>query len=715
MKFLSSFAVAACIWGGAASCYSQSTFAFNRNPLVQEQDAAATSARFNQIAAKLKDPKVDGVAPLTEALRLCGFAIWTEGRQKIADPLDGANLNLAITDAEIRGYLALYRRGDRVPLANLADMFTPIYKELGGTKGMLEHFATIHLHGLYSPEVESRNVAYFLSVMARTHDDLTDSPLSPEAHLDPIQALIFTRIVSEELRLAMRKVASPSILMANTRPRPLQEAPGWAGDAFAGGVTGLIGEVLENAGGVAKTVGSFVGNANALMSISKFIMTYNFLKGTVTVEAPGQPLIRTKDKSAGEKRTVVAKFSIDGTGATDWLNAHRAAFNAVGFDPDVPKSAPLAGVEVEWDVKQDNKSTTRQLIRAVDGSGILNKQKTNDAGESRVTFEGMPQPKVIEPRTAMPVDKRVPIRISPQVKGVEMKQDLVDAVTGAIGLRGGPAGLVTPIMEMLYRAKWECPIPFVLEVRDWVDGELIGQFSAEINGSGSHRWTEGYASRHISRKLEFTDFGMKALGGVEVPDIDPALLKHLPPEQRKQVEQGLKEAKEASMQRTYISERPGGLRYTVNDTAFLDVDTSDCEESHDRWQSTTRVNIFEEGPSANMGDFEFTINADLNKMVAEVIVKGGGKGSFVRMALSKDTKPANTTSTVQPFSGINIKAPHSSGRFILPLKETPLRDQQGSNYHGAITVPFTFGPEDKYTGSIIMAYSITRKNVPKPK
>ncbi len=715
MKFLSSFAVAACICGGAASSYSQSTFALNRNPLLRQQDVAATSARLSQIADQLKDPKVDGVAPLTEALRLCGFAIWTEGRKKIFDPLDNANLNLAITDAEIRGYLKLYRRGDRVLLANLADMFTPIYKELGGTKGMQEQFASLYLHGRYSGTAETRTVAYFLAVLAHGHDEPLDSPISAEAHLDPIQALIFTRIVSEELRFAIRKSGTPSILMANARPRPIQEAPGWAGDAFAGGVTGLIGELLEKAGGTAKTVGSAVGGVNALASIAKFIMTYQFLKGTVTVEAPGQPLIRTKNTSPGEKRTVVAKFFIDGTGATDWINEHRQAFNAVGFDPDVPKTAPLAGVEVEWDLKQDTKSSKKQLIREIPGQGPLHKQKTNDAGESRVTFEGAPQPRVINPRTAMPVDKEVWIRISPQVKAVEMKQDLVDAVTGAIGLSGGPAGLVTPIMEMLYRAKWECPIPFKMEVRDWVDGEVIGQFSAEINGQGSDKWDYGYTSQHISRKIEFTDFGMQSMGGIEVPELDPQMLKLLPPLQRKQMEEGLKEAREAAKFKTFISETPGGFRYTVNDSTFMDADTSDCEVSHHRSQSSTRVNISEEGESANMGDFKFIVEADLNKMIAKVTVQGGGKGRYVRIALSKDVKPANNDTVVQPFSGLTIKEPHSSSRFELPLKETPLRDQLGSNYHGAVTIPFTFGREGKFKGTIFMDYSITRKNKPKDK
>ena len=37
------------------------------------------------------------------------------------------------------------------------------------------------------------------------------------------------------------------------------------------------------------------GKANAILSIVKFIATYTFLEGEIRVEAPGQPLVRTKN------------------------------------------------------------------------------------------------------------------------------------------------------------------------------------------------------------------------------------------------------------------------------------------------------------------------------------------------------------------------------------------------------------------------------------
>jgi len=44
------------------------------------------------------------------------------------------------------------------------------------------------------------------------------------------------------------------------------------------------------------------GKANAILSIVKFIATYTFLEGEIRVEAPGQPLVRTKNHDQGQER-----------------------------------------------------------------------------------------------------------------------------------------------------------------------------------------------------------------------------------------------------------------------------------------------------------------------------------------------------------------------------------------------------------------------------
>lgn len=714
MRVTLSIATAALLVGGASANpnLGQPNALPFAKPLIQD---VFTGSRLDQIAEQLKDPKVDGVPLLTEAFRRCGFAIWNEERTKLEDPLDNAKLNLAITDVEIRGYLELYRRGDRVSIASLADAFEPIYKELGGKGKILIHFSTIFEAQMFVKNLSHRNLSNFLQAMGRTHDEIKDAPITFDSHLDPIQALILTRIVSEELRLILKGGAAKT-LYATTKPMPQQqEAPGWAEDAFAGGITGLIGELLEGATERTKSLNNKIGKANALMAFSKFIMTYKFLKGTVSVEGQGQPLVRTQDTSAGTKRTVVAKFFIDGTGVTDWMKDNRRMINLLGLDPDMPKSGVLKGAEVSWELKQNNKYASKQLIQAVTGSGDLSKQRTNDAGESRVTFEGKPQPKTLDPRKVMPVEKEVPMVISPQVKNVEMQQDFVDAVTGAIGLKDGPSGMAGPIMEMLYRSKWESPTPFTLKVKDWTEGLIIGQCSVEIVGTGNFYSKDVSFQNSINRKLVFTNYEVTATGGADVPGIDPELLKQMPPEIRKQVEAGMKQAAEVNKTRRFYSSKPGAVTFTINDSSFRQINQSTCTEEWEKVRETWKGSYNSESPTGGIKPeaFSFAVELDTEKKMALIGIQGVAPVRHVVTPMGGGAQVLDEAIMLMPFNGITLDPKYKSNAIEIPLKETPLRDQSGSNFYGVTKIPFKFGPNDRFAGVIFIDYSITRKNPPK--
>lgn len=699
---------------GAASANSGNTYAFPfAKPAIQD---VFTGTRFDQIAEQLKDSKVDGVPLLTEALQRCGFVIWNEDRTKLQDPLDNAKLNLAITDAEIRGYLELYRRGDRVSMASLADAFEPLYKELGGTGKVLNYFGNVYEGFMFVNNRTYRNLSNFLQAMGRTHDEIKDAPLSFDSQLDPIQALIFIRIISEEFRYVLTKPAASQMLLASTKPIAMpQEAPGWAEDAFAGGITGLVGEILEGATERTKSLNNKIGKANALMSFSKFILTYKFLKGTISVVEPGQPLVRTQDTSPGTKRTVVAKFFIDGTGVTDWMKDNRRTINLLGLDPDMPKTGVLKGAEVSWDIKQNNKYASKQLIQAVTGTGDLSKQRTNEAGESRVTFEGKPQPKKFDPRKVMPVDKEVPMVISPQVKNVEMQQDLVDAVTGAIGLKDGPSGLAGPIMEMLYRSKWESPTPFTLKVKDWTEGLVIGQCSVELVGTG-HFYTKDVSYQHsVNRKLVFSNYEMTAMGGSDVPGLDPEMLKNVPPAYRKQMEDALKQSQALSKNRSFHAAKPGAVSFTVNDSAFRQIDMSACTEEWDKAKETWKASFNSDSPSGKLTveAYTFAVELDTETKIARLSFSGGAEGRHVVTPMTKGAQPKDEPGMFQPLFNVTIDPKYKQKGFEIPLKETELRDQAGSNYYGVAKVPFKFGPNDRFSGVMFLDFSVTRKNPPK--
>lgn len=673
-------------------------------------DDPAAANRLSEIARQLKTGKSDNATLLNEAVRLCGFSIWSEERARLAEPLTTPALGLAVTDKEIAGFALMYKRQHRVALADVVGAFEPIYREMGGEKGLPHFVDRLVRVNLFGEKKAPRLLASFLQDLAKTHEEEGDAPISMNSQLDSIQALLIMRVITEEMRGPLLK-KSPTLYASLTPVYEQDEAPGWAEDAFAGGVTGLWGELVDKMGNAGEKVNGAVGKANALAAISKFILTYQFLRGEMTLEGKGQPLIRTKNDVAGDERTTVAKFYIDGTGVTDWLKDNRKWFHTLGLDLDTPKTGPLKNVTTYWKLSQSAKYATKQLVQAVRGTTDLSKLKTNDAGEARVTWEGKPQPKNIDPLKAMPVMKSVWISVTPQVKSVEMQQDLVDAVSAAIGIKQGGAGLITPIMEILYRMRWNCPLHFELEVRDWVEGETIGQFTFEANGTGFKYAKGNTVKMTIDHSMIINDMEMQVIGGDAPPELNEAALKHLSPDVRKQMEAGFKQMAELAKRRMFNGMGPGKGSLKVNDSAFRQFDEISCSINtvrvDERWNGSDSKDML-----AFQAPYNFSVQAMIPEKKAIVTFGGSVKGKYT---FSTNGKTQTSDSDLSAMDRIKLdpSALDKEGNLVLPLKETPLPHQNATNYYGVATVKFTFGPKDMFTGSAIISYSVTRKNPPK--
>lgn len=697
---------------GFGQSQSLLTTVSGRSPLSQAA-GPVQSQRLSEIAAALKEGKSDGAALLTEAARLCGFEIWTEDRAKLMDSLVQPGLGLAVTDKEISAYAQMFKRGDRIAMADLVAGFRVIHDEIGDETSMDLYIDRLVRRNLFEGKAAQRNLAAFLQDLASTHDEPGDVPLSMTTNLDAIQALLVMRVISEELGGGLRKAARQNPeTYASARAVPAQdEGPGWAQDAFAGGITGLWEKVVEKLGTGGQKATNAVGKANALSAISKFIMTYQFLKGEMRLEGRGQPLIRTKDFDAGDERTTVVRFYIDGAGITDWLKDNRKYFHTLGLDLDTPKSGPLAKIETFWEVGQSRKYATKQLIQAVRGTTNLARLKTDENGEARVTWEGKPQPKKIDPKKAMPVMKSVWISATPQAKSVEMQQDLVDAVMGAMGIRSGPAGMITPIMEMLYRMKWNCPAHFELQVRDWVEGETFGQLTVEARGSGFSYSRENTVKMSIDHTFTISDYEMQVLGGEAMPAIDPETLKRMPPDVRKQMEAGMKQMAELAKRRQFQGMGPGTGTLSINDSSLQQFVEISCGESvveiSNTWRGAETKTL-----EPFMGPFTFAVTANLESKQAVVNFGGQIEGLHSYRAGRKSGSD-KTKLTFMDRIEIDPASLDKDRNIIVPLKETPLPGQNASNYYGAATIKFKFGPKNMFTGSMIISYSVTRKIPPK--
>ncbi|ODU53836.1 MAG: hypothetical protein BGO01_03195 [Armatimonadetes bacterium 55-13] len=678
-----------------------------------QDDEQGRSARLSKIASDLDDPKTDGVALLTEAIRLCGFSIWKDDRTKVSDPLTTPGLGLAITEGEIKGAVEMYRRGDRIVASDLFGSFTPLYRLIGGESGMELYGKQFLEQNLIHPRPAVRSLAQFVKELGRTHAEPTDMPVTLDSQLDAIQALLATRVVTEELCQPLRKLAQKSPeLFASVTPWQEAEAPGWAEDAFAGGITGIVGEISNRLGEMGEKVNGVVGKINTLSAISKFMMSYQFLKGEMYLEGKGQPLVRTKDFDPGDERTTVVHFYIDGTGATDWVKENRKWFHTVGIDPDTPKSGPLKGAETFWMVDQNQKYNSKQLIQAVRGTTDLARLKTDDNGIAKVTWEGKPQPKKIDPKKAMPVMKKVRIHVSPQMKSVEMQQDLVDAVFGAMGLKDGPTGLLTPLMEVMYRMKWKVAAHFDLQIKDWVEGDTFGQLTVEASGSGSSFSNDSSYQMSIDHKLFITDMAMQVYGA-EPPIFDEAALKNFPPEVRKQVEAGMKEAREAAKKRDFFGMGPGRASMSINDSAYWRDTYRDCSVEVITGSDTYRGSGEKDIPANNPNPFNFNVQVNLADKVALVRFEGKVKGAHTRVAGKRPTETKQGEFDFWTNIELEDGVLNKDRAIELPLKETPLQNNTGSNYYGARTIKFKFGPKKAFSGSVIISYSVTRKLPPK--
>ncbi len=687
-------------------------------PAYKSGDPKQESERINrlsEIARLLQDPKEDTVALLTEAARLCGFAIWTEDRAKIADPSGAPRLKLAVTDAEIREYAEMFRTGDSVVLKDLIAMVDVVYAGIGSKPSCGPMIMEWLQNGGRSENPSVRALTSFLQSLGAYRGGGSASLFKTgNESLDPIQSLLILRVVTEEIGEALRKA------LAKEKPPPRSasfnhtqqagEAPGWAEDAFAGGITGLWDHLTPGTG--LEAYGEKVGKANAILSIIKFIATYVFLKGDVRVEAPGQPLIRTMDFHAGEVRKVVARFWIDGMKVTDWMKDHRVLVALAGLDLDMPKTGALKGVPTDWAVDQSN-LVAHQLIKTTGGTGALHNRMTDEKGEASVEWEGFPQPVVLDPKKVMPMPKQARITVIPSVKEIGMQQDLVDAVTGAIGIKGGPVGFITPLMEMLYRLKWTGSASLVLQVRDWSQADTIGQLSISMRENWS-RIRNTTAERHtIDRSLVYTDVGMQVIGGEPPPAPDPGVFAHATPLERQQMEAWIKQQAEMAKKRVFNGERPGAMRYSINDLRWKRSPADECGDTDETTTTTTWIGS---DTRAYAPTDKFQVSVDLEKMIVTVSADSLLKVKFVEITKTgKITGRQDKDDVKSIFFGLKLLPPFDRDEPIeIPLKETKVIDSDATNYYGAVTIPFTYGKVTEYKGNIIFSYSVTRKVV-KPK
>lgn len=704
-------------------------------PCVVAQEGAqplADEARLQRLGAIVAELPVAGGAAealATEAARLCGFVVWSEAREVVAEPLSTPRLHLAVTPAELRGAVAMMQAGHRVARDDLLAGVDVLHRSLD-LPGSATPAARKWLRdGVNSANPAARALSLFLDDLGRRRGQQLGG--DADCELDPLQALLIVRVLSEDLATPLRQAIrrgefgaeppaergrAPKGPALGDEPR-FADAPGWAEDAYVGGVTGLFGEVVEGLGKAGKRYGDAVDKVNAIATIGKFLLTYTFLKGEVWDDDPDNPLIRTKDTDAGARCRLYASFTIDGTRVTDWLKDNRQMLALAGLDMDMPKTGPLKGIETEWDIREDRFSTKTHLIQLTPRHPDISKIRADDNGIASIEVDGAPQPRKLDPLNVMPVAKSVRIVVTPQVKATEMQQDLVDAVTGAIGIRGGTVGLLTPIIECLYRMKWKGGVIYDLQVRDWVEGETIGQGELSIFGSGSWFRSE-YSYRHtIDRKLTFTDVTIDPSGALEPEPIDPKVFDGMPKRYRAQVEESMRLMREAAKKRHYFGVAPSVATVSIRDVAAGRDAENECGGEVADWQRTVTGGgqLAFRRPDGSGDLVSFIVHCDLEAKVATVVFDGSIDARVVATRTRRGNKDREErTQPTSVWDGVRLLPPYDDGELKMPLQEVPGVDPGITNYYGVLRAPVAFG--DDFRGCAIFSWSVQRKKKqPAPK
>lgn len=691
-------------------------------PLAQDPAAAAQMrfARLDEIAGQLQDPQSDAVALFTEAARLAGFVLWNEDRVELAAPTGEPRLFLAVTDAEIRDSCELFRAGNMVARDDLLAGVDGLYTTIGIPGAVAPHALAFFRDGGGAANPSARALHFLLDALGKKRggsglDDAADFDL------DPLQSLLVLRVLTEDIGVPLRRHLAAGATVGEPKKGPygsddapaLADAPGWAEDAYVGGITGLFGEVVEGIGKFGSSIKEGAGKANAIATIAKFVTTYTFLKGETRVEAPGQPLVRTKDTSPGERRTLVAHFWIDGSKVTDWLKEHRQLTALAGLDLDMPHSGALKGMETEWDLKQDRYSSKGHLVQTVAGQPDISKIKTDDNGEARIEVEGTPQARKLDGLKVMPVEKSVRVTVTPQVKSTEMQQDLVDAVTGAIGIKDGGVGFLTPVIECLYRMKWKGGRWFDLKIRDWTPAETIGQAEISIQANGSDFGRTWSHKASVMRHAQFRDLAMQA-NGVEVPpELDPKMVAMMPKQVREQMELGRQQMLAMAKFRYFVGQAPGQFAFERHDSEYGrgigDGCAAEDDEFWNSWNGTANEEVTDRRGTFEHGNLY--IECDLEKKTAKLRFGAAAEVDVVRREKNGRSSPREvaTKENSGVFDGLRLDPPYTAQQIEMPLQESPGSEPGIVNYYGVVTVPFHFGMGDRFAGKAIVSWSVTRR------
>lgn len=259
-----------------------------------------------------------------------------------------------------------------------------------------------------------------------------------------------------------RAGGSGGVQLLDRNPCQINPDDGTYDDALNGAVQGSAGAFAQKVGGGA--LNKLQQTVNALFSLARLIGQSFHLKGTMILRE-GQPLVRTQDRTAGEKKTLELHLFFDfDSGQMD--ACQRLEWSAAGIDPTGLAESPLSGAPVSWEIWDSASGPAGYMQNPaefyyVEGKGD-DQTTTNADGVTHTGFEGRAQKSVL-PKTSPPWLRSVRVLARAAVKDVHLADDIVTAAGLPLSNANTIVGIIESVLEhMPYHGLTQS-----FQVKDW--------------------------------------------------------------------------------------------------------------------------------------------------------------------------------------------------------------------------------------------------------
>jgi hypothetical protein len=446
-------------------------------------DAMTFAQQVSELAQATRNSDEASVAAWQSLLVASGIAVGYGPEAVSVNGMEGAGIPM--TMAELRLHALLGASPTRLPLSQVAQIIggLGIFEETDLEQALYDDLSTLlatdfgAVFMALDPEVFS--TLRYGRPLAVPVDEVTFTAAQV--------ALILRKLSIDLLVLAENNGAIPAgadatagiVTTAGWQVQAAAEGPCGTGEETPWQVEGRrniskglgwgFGEVVDDIVGMAPGLEGAKMTyqaAQALLALASllakmFAMQSEFWMGDA-------PLVRTKDRTAGERREIAVALSYPKETLEDTRQCLSALLSPLGIDLSDHMGGAASGVDVN--LIQKNK---RLQISAERGGTDTYHQQTGENGIATFPVLGKPQDERL-PEGAEPEEVTARVQADANVEGSDLMKDLVSAGWEALG-KSIPSMFAAVAARMkLVSFVWDVP------VRDWT---LVADFDMTLSGT----------------------------------------------------------------------------------------------------------------------------------------------------------------------------------------------------------------------------------------